>query len=147
MSEKFYKTKAWKYQSRMVLIANSYESSMGRVCKCSTCPRILPINSKNMHCGHYKKVSDGNNSQMNTALTWKNLAPQCDNCNWRMGGRQDLMREWLVRKYGEDEVKKVEITAKTALHSWKIEHSLYESELEKRYNDMITEIGYDPWKK
>jgi len=101
----FYKTTAWKWFRRYVLL---YYANKDGIVKCATSGRYMALGSKNCHCGHYIKVRDGNSTNYATALDFRNVGPQHIQDNTKMGGRQDLMREWLVNQHGEESIKNLE---------------------------------------
>lgn len=101
----FYKTTAWKWCRKYVLL---YYADKNGVTRCATSGRYLVLGTKDCHCGHFIKVKDGNSTNYATALLFENLAPQSLQDNTYQGGREGLMREWLVKQHGEDKIKELE---------------------------------------
>ena len=79
-------------------------SGPGGLTRCVTC--LEPSHWKEMDCGHYV-------SRVFRATRWnlKNLGVQCPRCNRFLGGVQHVMRAHLVKMYGDEEVRKVELEA------------------------------------
>ena len=69
----FYKNKAWRYLSKIVLL--TYCDDNGEV-SCATCGSKKHVRDKLMHCGHWIKSNN-----RSTALEFTNCAPQCYKCN------------------------------------------------------------------
>lgn len=74
------------------------------ICICATCGKREAW--KKITLGHY--VSRSHHSVRFDA---RNTACQCVSCNSFKGGEQFLMRKYLVKKYGEEEIEKMEIFA------------------------------------
>ena len=145
--ERFYRSTAWKWFSRYILITNTIDVT-GTTVRCSTCGKWMAVNSKNCHVGHYIKVFDGNSTNYSTAFVEANTAPQCLRCNKYMGGRQDEMAVWIKEKYG----------LKTLQELWELKKlplkldAAYLKEIadtyKKKYQNYIREYNIDdPWKK
>ena len=75
-------------------------NSSGVIC-CATCGTYHFWND--IHLGHYI-------SRSHDSVRWdvRNTAPQCAHCNSFMGGEQHKMRAYLIKRYGEDEIQKME---------------------------------------
>jgi hypothetical protein len=101
----FYTTTAWKWFSHYTLL---YYANSDLVVFCATSGKPMLITSKECHCGHYVKVRDMNNTNYSVALNFHNVGPQSHRDNTHGGGRQDLMREWLVKQHGEEAIQEVE---------------------------------------
>lgn len=86
----------------------------GRV-HCATCGKVMLW--KEADCGHYI-------SRARKAVRWNehNALPQCRYCNSFHGGEQFLMRQSLVAKWGEKEVKHLELLAQMGY--WETEDTL-----------------------
>jgi hypothetical protein len=71
------------------------------IVRCATCGKIGEW--KDFDLGHYV-------TRAVKATRWDdaNTAPQCAKCNRYMGGLQHLMREYLVKAYGQAMVESVE---------------------------------------
>lgn len=96
-------------------VRRSHANSHG-LCKCVTCFNFH--HWKEMDCGHYL-------SRENMSTRWdeKNVAPQCFHCNRLEDGRPDEFRDYLVLKYGEDEVLELEARSRSTLKyfRWELE--------------------------
>lgn len=100
----FYKTTAWKWFSRYMLLKTSID---GEITKCCTCGKILQVNKRNCHLGHWIKVYDGNSTNFNTSFEETNTGPQCDQCNNYKGGQQEEMYFYLRSNYGQEEIDRL----------------------------------------
>lgn len=76
------------------------ESSHG-FAKCVTCGRILPVSQ--MDGGHYIP-----RRHRHSELDPRNVHAQCRYCNRFLNGNLIAYREWMVKRYGEDAVSKME---------------------------------------
>lgn len=139
-----YRTIAWRYFSRYVLLF--YADDQG-VVQCCTSGRYLQVNQRNCHLGHYCKVLDGNSSNYATAFDFVNVSPQSSQDNTFMGGRQNLMREWLVKTHGEEAVKEMELRSKRPFHLDKYTLDKIAEEYKLKFNNLVKERGFNPWKK
>jgi hypothetical protein len=74
--------------------------------KCCTCRKILRWKApdRSTHLGHWK--SRGRNS---TRFDVKNVGVQCYSCNKWEEGNKPLHRAWLEKKYGVEEIARIEI--------------------------------------
>jgi hypothetical protein len=145
--KRFYKSTAWKWFSRYILITNTIDKDSMAV-RCCTCGKLMKITSRECHVGHYIKVFDGNSTNYSVAFVEVNTAPQCLKCNKHMGGRQDEMAQWIKKKYG----------IKTLQELWEIKKlplkldAAYMKEIadtyKKKFKDYIREHNIrDPWGK
>lgn len=142
----FYKTTAWKWLSRLVLV--TYADNEGYVA-CSTSPhRIYHVTSRSMHAGHYIKVRDSNSTNYATALNFYNIAPQSHHDNIYGGGCQDVMRGWLVKKYGENKVLELERMKRIPFKLSKSVLDELSDKYRKEYKELLKKRNMvDPWKK
>jgi hypothetical protein len=82
-------------------------------CQCVTCGKV----------DHYKQMQGGHfieRGRTATKLIEENIHPQCPYCNLRKMKTASgvlLYREFMVETYGEDFVKKMEISSR-AVHKW-----------------------------
>lgn len=108
----------------------------------------MSIATANCHCGHYIKVREGNSTNYATAFDFRNMGPQTRKDNTFMGGRQDLMREWLVKQHGEDEIKALEAQRHTIYKLDKYELDKWAEYYRNKFNDLLKERGLmNPWGK
>ncbi|MCF8299354.1 MAG: recombination protein NinG [Saprospiraceae bacterium] len=145
--KRFYRSTAWKWFSRYILITNNVDRDSVTI-RCSTCGKLMLINSKECHVGHYIRVFDGNSTNYSTAFVEANTAPQCLRCNKYMGGRQDEMAKWITEKYD----------LKTLQELWELKKlplkldAAYLKEVadryKEKYHNYLREHNIeDPWKK
>ena len=140
----FYRTNAWKWCRRYVLL---FYSDKNGIVKCATSGRLMQIGTRSCHCGHYIKVRDGNSTNYSTAFDFRNLAPQSMQDNTFMGGRQDIMRAWLVEKHGENNIKELEEKRKIIckLDNYILEY--WENYYKEKYKQLlITKNVNSVWK-
>lgn len=135
--KEFYKTKAWKYCSRYILLFYSD----GLLTQCFTCGLILQINQANCHCGHLIKLTDA----WATAFEFTNLGVQCMQCNRFHGGRQDLMKDKLISIHGVGAIEKLYIQKHNYCKIDKFTLDYYEKLYKDLFDDLVKQKG-NPWK-
>jgi len=120
----------WKIFS---LFIRSRDSDYRGYCKCISCNKT--DNYKNFDCGHY--IPKGND----LALKYNeiNNNTQCSSCNVYKSGNVIEYRRGLINKYGEEIVKKLELS-----HQFKTTHKklnqLEINELWKYYSKKFKEL-------
>ncbi len=144
---KFYKSAAWRWFSRYVLLTNIIDKT-GLTVKCCTCGKLMRIDSREAQLGHYVKVQDANSTNYSTAFVEANTAPQCLRCNKFMGGRQDEMAQYLKKKYGAQIIDELHDLKRLPL---KLDDA-YLSEIAEKYKhkfkDYLKEHNLqNPWKR
>jgi hypothetical protein len=145
ISKDFYKTTAWHWCRKYVLLF--YANPDGTV-RCCTSGREMTIARADCHCGHYIKVREGNSTNYSTAFDFRNLGPQTLQDNTYMGGRQDLMREWLVKQHGEEAIKDLEAKRHTVCRLDKATLDYWSDYYRNKFNELLKERGIkNPWKK
>lgn len=108
----------------------------------------MRIGTSDCHCGHYIKVRDGNSTNYATAFVFSNLAPQSRQDNTYMGGRQDLMREWLVDRHGEEAIKDLERQRNIPYRLDDAELKYWSDWYKFKYKELLEQRGMkDPWKR
>lgn len=134
----FYKSMAWLYCSRYVLL---YYSVDGMV-QCSTSPhRWYPLNDRRIHCGHYIKVDQFKA----TAFEFKNLAPQSYTDNIMFSGKPEIMAEWLKKQHGNDVIEWLNIQKHKICHLSKSEYEYWAEHYKKLFCELVKEKGINPW--
>ena len=89
-------------------IRAKYATPSGMV-QCVTCGNWHKWQgTKLMHAGHY--LNSGNYPKVR--YNEMNVHPQCLSCNYFKSGDEANFRQFLVSKYGEAAIKKMELTAK-----------------------------------
>jgi len=136
-SKDLYKSPAWKYFSRYVLL---YYSD-GLIAQCFTCGKVLQINTSDCHCGHLIKVTD---SQA-TAFDFSNCGVQCMRCNRYMGGRQDIMYHKLVEIHGKEAIEKLYIRKWNICKLDKFTMEILAKEWKQKFEELVFKKG-NPWK-
>jgi hypothetical protein len=145
--ERFYKSTAWRWFSRCILLKNTIDKK-GTTTRCCTCGKLMLVNSRNCHVGHYIKVFDGNNTNYSTAFLELNVGPQCDQCNHYRGGSMDEMAVYIKNKHGKDTMEKLMEIKRQPM---KLDAALLEdisSKYKAKFKDILEEKGIqNPWKK
>ena len=135
--KQFYKTRAWWYFSRYVLL---YYSIDGKV-QCCTSGRWYELNDKNIQCGHYKK-SDQHRA---VALEFKNVGPQCYQDNKYFSGKPEVMSKWIEKTHGKGTLEWLDIKKNNKCELNKLTLDLFKEEYKKKFNDLV-KIKGNPWK-
>lgn len=86
------------------LLMRAKEANYAGLVKCCTCPKLMPWKGTGeAHWGHWQ--SRGFNS---TRWNPINGGVQCRECNTYLEGRKADMERYLIGRYGEADVRKVE---------------------------------------
>ena len=133
-----YKTTAWKYFSRYILLKYANKDY---IVNCSTSGVWLKITDKNCHCGHYIKAHD----HYSVLFDETNVAPQSYAENRFKSGNQIAMRKFLVEKHGIDAIERLEIKKYNTCKLDKFELFLLSEIYKKKFNDLV-KIKGNPWK-
>jgi hypothetical protein len=105
------KKDAWDWCSKYIRLrdAIAYQEKYPDVpfgyVKCCTCHRIL-IWNKNCDAGHY--ISKGSRGMSGVYFDERNIHAQCKECNGFFQGRQVIYHEFMLEKYGQDVIDKLE---------------------------------------
>jgi hypothetical protein len=134
----FYKSLAWRYMSRWILLSNSD----GLTTNCSTCGREIQINKREACAGHWIKVSES----FNTALEQTNALPQCERCNVRYNGLPFIMELKIAEKYGAPEVDRLKALKRKPLRLDKYELMIAAEKYKVLFNDCVKIKRSNPWK-
>lgn len=99
---------------------------------CISCPST---NVKIWHAGHYKKA------ELFTGVIFNemNVNKQCEKCNTFLGGNESEYRIGLVKKYGEEEVKRLEELADKVRQYSFSRHEI--AEIKKYYQEKIKQFN------
>lgn len=96
-----YKAKLDKVFSEYIRLRNADSNGF---CRCVTCGKHF----------HWTKIQNGHymsRKYMSTRFSEMNCHPQCMPCNVMNHGNIPVYRMWLVKRYGQDEVERLEFTA------------------------------------
>lgn len=117
------KKEAWKWCSKYIRLRDAIEYqekcpeiTFGYV-KCCTCSRIV-IWNKNCDAGHFIPKSRGGLSGV--YFDERNIHAQCKDCNGFHQGRQVEYKEFMLEKYGQDVIDKLEFLDKNQSYKGKI---------------------------
>jgi len=141
--DKFYKSRAWYYFSRYMLL--KYTNKAG-VCRCATCGVFKEPNDKKLHLGHLVKVFNGNSSNFSTAFDEKNVAPQCYKCNVMMGGNELKMLDFLEDKHGKGNYDELRAKARKPFFHFNTAIDYIKEEYQTKFKEIVKEKGFNPWK-
>ena len=144
---KFYKSTAWKYFSRYILISSTIDVT-GTTTQCCTCGKWMAVNSRQAQAGHYVKVNDANSTNYSTAFVEANVNPQCEACNRHRGGVMDEMASYIEAKHGEGTVKRLMELKKLPLKLDDAFLSEIADTYRKKFYEVLEQKGIEnPWKK
>ena len=147
-SADFYKSRAWFYFSRYVLLYHSIESNGVFNVRCATSGRYMDITSKMCHCGHWLKVF-GASSQTTfaTAFDFRNCLPQHHAQNIYMGGNEIEMARSINRIHGEGTTEELYSKSKEYCKLDKYELERIKNEYKTKFDELVKIKGKNPWKK
>lgn len=139
----FYQSTAWNWTRRYIL--SYYADDQGFV-ECCTCKKKMQLGDKNTHVGHYHKViQSGGVTNMITAFDTRNMLPQCNRCNWKLGGRPEVMIDKLIEIFGVEEIHR--LSQKT--RGWKkwtdLELQEITEERKQKTYQLIKQKGLGKW--
>ena len=117
------KKKAWQWCSKYIRLRDAIayqeqypETPFGYV-KCCTCPRIIHI-WENCDAGHF--ISKGSRGGSGVYFDERNIHAQCKNCNGFHQGKQAIYHEFMLEKYGQDVIDKLEFLDRNQSYYGKI---------------------------
>lgn len=98
-------------------------------CECYTCGNKHKISS--MNAGHFlpRKI-------MPTRWDEMNVKPQCVPCNYTRQGEPQKFREHLVKDYGEDAVKRLEMRRHNLMKMGRFEYEMMISKYKKKMKEL-----------
>jgi hypothetical protein len=110
------------------------ESDEDGICRCVTCGNYHHY--KDIHCGHFI-----GRSVKATRFNEKNCHPQCVKCNSYRSGEHHIYRKYLVYKYGNEEVEKLENSAIMggSLSAYQLEEKIIE--YREKVKELLKEKG------
>lgn len=103
---------SWHHK-RAAEACNAYIRYRDRNLQCCSCDKVLAFEGK-YDAGHW--LPQGNNKHI--AYDEHNISGQCTDCNLHKSGNQAHHRITLVRRWGEDVVKKLEAKPKQGDKTW-----------------------------
>ena len=117
------KKEAWEWCSKYIRLrdAIAYQKKYPDVpfgyVKCCTCNRIV-IWNKNCDAGHFIPKSRGGLSGV--YFDERNIHAQCKDCNGFHQGKQAVYKEFMLEKYGQDVIDKLEFLDRNQSYRGKI---------------------------
>jgi len=126
------KTKAWRAFGEFIRTRDSLETTGTPFsCICCTCGREIPF-GKNLHAGHF--IPGRTNSVL---FDEKNCHGQCAHCNTYLHGALDKYYVYMLNKYGETEIDRLErlktTTTKFVASDYELIAKLYKQKLKELY--------------
>jgi len=101
------------------------DSDENGIVRCVTCGN--PMFWKNAECGHFIK------RQFNSVrFSEINCNVQCTQCNWSLQGNDVKYRAYLVNKYGEEKIVKLELSRHNYFKLGKFEEKVIAEEYKKK---------------
>ena len=141
-SSQFYKTTAWKWFSRYVLLPYSKDGLVS----CSTCGNVKMVNDRLMHLGHLIKVfSSGGHTNFATAFHEKNVMPQCHQCNVHLGGNELKMLDAIELKFGKGTYDELKMKSRFPFKLDKFTLDQIAKDYKGRFDKLVSKKG-NPWK-
>jgi hypothetical protein len=132
----FYQSGAWKWFRRYVITFYCDPKTM-TVPDFTNNRNPLQMKGKGTHVGHYVKVFNGSNTNMNTAFDFRNALPQNGRDNVYSGGKQDEMSIQIDSIHGEGTSK--ELVSKSK--QW-IKYTDYDLEqISDKYKELTHELS------
>jgi hypothetical protein len=117
--------------SRFIRLRDSDENGY---CKCITCNTVLYW--KSMDNGHYVK-----RQHQGARFHEKNCHAQCKVCNWQEQGRNDVYKQVIIERYGQQEHDLLKFAERhTTKHSC-LEIKLIAKEYQKKAKDLAKNKG------
>jgi len=117
------KQEAWEWCSKWIRLRDAIEYQekypdvpFGYV-KCCTCPRII-IYNKNCDAGHF--IPKGKGGASGVYFDERNIHAQCKECNGFHQGKQVVYLEFMLDKYGQEVVDKLNWLDKNQSYKGKI---------------------------
>lgn len=141
-SKQFYSSQAWKYFAKYILLY--YSNDEGYV-QCSTSGVWKACNDKKMHAGHYIKVFDGTKTHMSVAFSFENVAPQSHKDNIYLGGKSEVMKEWLINKHSLEVIEKLHIQKHNICKLGKFEMDYFKKCHKDLFDRLVKARGFNPW--
>ena len=141
--KEFYSSTAWKWFSKYVLLYYSVDGAV----QCRTSGRWYNCNSKNIHCGHLIKVfKSGSDTNFSTAFDFRNVLPQCDQHNVKMGGNELKMVDAIEETFGKGTYEQLKQKARFPFRLDKVTLKKISDKYRVKFNELAKTKG-NPWKK
>lgn len=139
----FYKSRAWFYFSRYILLKFMNKDF---VCRCSTCNNFYSVNDKKLHVGHLIKVFDGNSSNFSVCFDERNVGPQCYKCNVKKGGNELKMLDFIEDLHGKGTYENLKQKSRIPYYGFSKDISSIKDYYHAKFNE-LKKIKGDPWKR
>lgn len=141
-----YSTAAWGWFRKYVL---TYYADNNGIIQCSTSGRYFNLydRSGKIHLGHFIKVKEATKTHYAVAFDMRNVAPQSLKDNTYLGGKPEVMRKWLVNKFGEQAIEEVEIKKHNICKPDKVWLDEIAKEYRVKFKTLLKERNIkSPWK-
>ena len=128
------KKKAWDWFSKYIRLRDAIQTTKTKThAKCCTCGKIYPAFGRGcLQAGHY--ISGRRNAYL---FDEKGCHAQCYNCNINLKGNTIKYRKFLVAKFGEKEVEKLENLQDVSLQLKAFELKEIAETYKKKYLDLL----------
>ena len=139
--ERFYKSSAWRWCSKYVLLYYADEDLMVR---CSTSPHLIyKVTDREIHCGHYLKADQ----HKSVAFEFKNLLPQSYTDNCHFSGKPEIAKQWIEQTHGVGTVEWLEQKKNEVYKLDAYELDQWADHYQKLFKELlISRKINDPWK-
>lgn len=145
-SRDFYKSTAWRWFSRYVLLKHAKESNGVYYVTCATSGRQMIVNDKKCHLGHYIKVFGASgHTNFATAFDERNVMPQSHRENVYQGGNQVEMGRAIDRLYGEGVTDEIYRRSKDFCKLDKATMKDISDEYRQKFKELVKVKG-NPWR-
>ena len=146
-SSQFYKTAAWNYFRKYVMLYHAKQSNGEYYVTCATSKRTLLLPHENTICGHWLKVFGASGkTNFATAFDFRNCLPQSKQENVHMGGNQSEMAISINRIHGEGTTDDLYRKSKEYCKLDKATMSELRDYWKAMFEELVKSKG-NPWKK
>lgn len=117
------KKEAWDWCSKYIRLRDAmtyqdkYPDTPFGYVKCCTCSTVV-IYNQNCDAGHF--ISKGSRGMSGVYFDERNIHAQCKSCNGFHQGRQVVYRDFMLEKYGQEVIDKLEFLDKNQSYYGKI---------------------------
>lgn len=138
----FYKSTAWKWFARYIKLL--YANMDGYV-RCQTSGQYFKLGDKNLHAGHCIRVFDANSTNYATAFDERNVMPQSYSENKFYGGRPEVMRDKIDKKFGAGTYEELKVKSKNPVFFIKSDYKEIADKYRVKTNELLKEKRLIKW--